>query len=115
MPDESLTVVTDETFAEIVLGARTPVLVDFWARWCPPCGPMTRVLAELAGEFDGRLLVATLDVDTNPVTTMTYRVHSMPSLLFFTGGVVTSTIVGARPKSILRQAMTNALGPYVNS
>ena len=115
MPDAALTVVTDDTFAEIVLAARTPVVVDFWARWCPPCGPMTRVLGELAPEFEGRLLVATLDVDANPATTMTYRVISLPSLLFFTGGVVTSTIVGARPKSMLRQAMTNALSPYVNS
>jgi thioredoxin 1 len=115
MPDESLTVVTDETFAEIVLGARTPVLVDFWARWCPPCGPMTRVLAELAPEFEGRLLIATLDVDSNPEATLKYRVISMPSLLFLTGGVVTSTIVGARPKSMLRQAMTNTLSPYVNN
>jgi thioredoxin 1 len=115
MPDESLTVVTDATFAEVVLGAGMPVLVDFWARWCPPCGPMTRVLGELAPEFEGRLLIATLDVDSNPETTLKYRVISMPSLLFLTGGVVTSTIVGARPKSMLRQAMTNALSPYVNS
>jgi thioredoxin 1 len=115
MPDDALITVTDATFAETVLAAPTPVLVDFWATWCPPCGPMARVLGELAEEFRGRLLVAKLDVDANPATAIAYRVHSMPTLLIFTGGMVTSTIVGARPKTMLRQAMTNALSPYVNS
>ncbi|MFC4067654.1 thioredoxin family protein [Actinoplanes subglobosus] len=115
MPDDALMTVTDATFAETVLAAPGPVLVDFWATWCPPCGPLARVLGELAEEFQGRMLVAKIDVDANPDTTITYRVHSMPTLLFFTGGVVTSTIIGARPKTLLRQAMTNAIGPYVNS
>ncbi|MDI6097862.1 thioredoxin domain-containing protein [Actinoplanes sp. NEAU-A12] len=115
MPDDALITVTDDTFAATVLAETTPVLVDFWAQWCPPCGPLARVLGELAEEFRDRMLIAKLDVDANPATTITYRVHSMPTLLFFTGGVVTATIVGARPKSLLRQAMTNALTPYVNS
>ncbi|GIE79674.1 thioredoxin [Actinoplanes philippinensis] len=115
MPDDALITVTDATFAETVLAAPIPVLVDFWATWCPPCGPMARVLGELAEEFDGRLLVAQLDVDANPAATIAYRVTSMPTLLFFSGGVVTSTIIGARPRTVLRQAMTNALSPYVNS
>ena len=115
MPDDALITVTDGTFASTVLASPTPVLVDFWAQWCPPCGPMARVLGELAGEFHGRLLIAKLDVDANPATTITYRVHSLPTLLLFSGGTVTATIVGARPKSLLRQAMTNALTPYVNS
>lgn len=115
MPDDALITVTDDTFASAVLAAPIPVVVDFWAQWCPPCGPLSRVLGELAEEFRGRLLIAKLDVDANPSTTIAYRVHSMPTLLFLDGGVVTATIVGARPKSLLRQAMTNALTPYVNS
>lgn len=115
MPDDALITVTDETFAATVLAAPVPVVVDFWAQWCPPCGPMARVLGELAEEFRGRLLVAKLDVDTNPVTTMTYRVHSMPTLLFLTDGVVTASLVGARPKSILRQTMINTISPYANA
>ncbi|GGN02934.1 thioredoxin family protein [Actinoplanes hulinensis] len=114
MPDDTLTTVTDATFAEIVLSAKVPVLVDFWAQWCPPCGPLKRVLSELAGEFGDRVLIATLDVDANPSTTIAYRVHSMPTLLFLRDGTVTQTIVGARPKSVLRPAITNLITPYAN-
>ncbi|MFI1989604.1 thioredoxin family protein [Actinoplanes sp. NPDC020271] len=114
MPENTLITLTDATFDELVLRAPQPVVVDFWATWCPPCGPMSRVLAELAPEFDGRLTIGTLDADENPVAARNYRVLAMPTLLFFSGGVVTSSIVGARPKSVLRAALENAVAPYVN-
>ncbi|GAA3343277.1 thioredoxin [Amorphoplanes nipponensis] len=110
---DPLTEVTDDTFAALVLGNPLPVVVDFWAEWCPPCGPVARTLAELAGEFPG-VAIMQLNADENPVTMRTYRVLSMPTLLFFRGGVVVHTIVGARPKSQLRQALSGAFEPYVN-
>jgi thioredoxin 1 len=114
MPDDALTTITDATFDELVLRSRLPVVVDFWAKWCPPCGPMARVLAELAPEFRGQLVIGTLDADENPVATMTHRVLAMPTLLFVKDGVVTSSIVGARPKSVLRAALTSLVTPYAN-
>ena len=106
--------VTDATFEREVLNSELPVLVDFWAEWCPPCRPMAQVLAELAEEFHGQVRIAKLDVDANPETTRTYRVTSMPTLLFFRDGVVTASLVGARPKSVLRRALTSATTPYAN-
>jgi thioredoxin 1 len=114
MPEDSLTTVTDDTFAELVLGSELPVVLDVWAEWCPPCGPVARTLAELAGEFTGKLVIAQLNIDENPVTGRTYRVMSMPTLLFFKRGVVVHTIVGARPKSQLRQALAGSFDAYVN-
>lgn len=110
-----LITVTDTNFAEVVLGAKLPFVVDFWAEWCPPCRPMAQVLAELAPEFDGELLIGKLNADESPEATRTYRVMAMPTLLFFTAGVVTASLVGARPRSVLRAALANAARPYVNS
>jgi thioredoxin 1 len=102
--------VTDATFAETVLANDLPVLVDFWAQWCPPCHAITKPLGELAEEFRGRMVIVKLNSDENPVTARAYRVLSLPTLLIFRGGEVVASMVGARPKSALR----NALEPHAN-
>jgi thioredoxin 1 len=114
MPHDSLITVTDATFAELVLNNRRPVVVDFWAEWCPPCRPVATILAELAEEFGGQLVIAKINSDENPEATRTYRVMSMPTLLFFRDGAVQRSMVGARPKSHFRQALTDFISPYVN-
>ena len=106
--------VTDATFAELVLGNPLPVVVDFWAEWCPPCRPVARSLGELAGEFTGRLVIAQLDADANPEATRAYRVMAMPTLLFFKRGVVLTALVGARSKAHLRQALSTSFEAYAN-
>ena len=114
MHETDLLTLTDADFDQVLSASRTPVVVDFWADWCPPCGPMARTLAELAPEFDGRLLIAKLNADENPEATRRYRVMSMPTLLFFTAGRLTATLVGLRPKSVLRAALTGSITPYAN-
>jgi thioredoxin 1 len=114
MSQDSLITVTDATFAELVLNSSRPVVVDFWAEWCAPCRPVARILAELADEFDGQLVLAKINSDENPETTLAYRVMSMPTLLFFRDGAVQRSMVGARPKSHFKQALTDFVTPYVN-
>jgi thioredoxin 1 len=105
-----LVTVTDSTFAEEVLASDRPVVVDFWADWCPPCKAISKSLAELAEEFDGRMVVATLNSDENPEATRAYRVMSLPTLLVFRGGEVLGSLVGSRPKAILRRELTGHAG-----
>jgi thioredoxin len=100
----SLTITTDATFANDVLTAGTPVLVDFTADWCPPCKMVAPVLEQIAAEEAGRLRVVSLDVDENPATTLKYGVLSMPTLALFVDGEIVAQIIGARPRlAIMRE------------
>ena len=91
--------VTDDTFSAEVEQAKGLVLVDFWATWCGPCQYIAPVLEQLAGEYDGRLKVAKVDVDANQRTSMRFNIRSIPSVLFFKDGKHVDTLVGALPKA----------------
>ncbi len=93
--------VNDGNFAQEVLASSLPVLVDFWAEWCAPCKMVSPVVEEIAAQFEGRLKVASLNVDDNPITTSQYSVMGIPSLLLLKGGSEVERIVGAYPKKHL--------------
>jgi thioredoxin 1 len=93
--------VDDRTFEQEVLLSDTPVLVDFWAAWCPPCHQIAPVLEQIANERAGRLRIVKMDYDANPVTPSNYRVMGLPTLILFAGGRPVASMVGARPKSAL--------------
>jgi len=105
----ALVTVTDATFEPDVLRSELPILVDFWAEWCPPCRPMARVLDELAGELEGKVVIAKINSDENPMASRAYRIMSLPTLLLFREGRIVATMVGARPKSVLRDALVKQL------
>jgi thioredoxin 1 len=90
--------VTEATFDRVVLQSQLPVVVDFWAGWCPPCKWLDPVVEDLAIEQAGRLLVAKVDADENPGLVRRYGTLSLPSLLVFVDGVERARIIGARPK-----------------
>lgn len=93
--------VTDGTFEEAVLKADLPTVVDFWAVWCGPCKMIAPVLEEIAGEYEGKLQIAKLDVDHNNESAMKYGVMSIPTLILFKGGKAVERIVGFMPKEKL--------------
>ena len=101
--------VTDSTFEAEVLQAAEPTLVDFWAEWCGPCkmaGPEVEAIAE---EYDGKLRVAKMDVDTNPKTPGSLGIMGIPTLILFKDGAEVTRLVGYRPKA----ALAEALVPYI--
>jgi thioredoxin 1 len=93
--------VTDATFETEVLGSKSPVLVDFWAKWCGPCIGMAPALDELAEAYGDKLQIVKLDVDENQMISGKFGIRAMPTLMFFKDGQVTSTVVGAKTKSQL--------------
>ena len=102
-------VVGDDTFEDEVIKSEVPVLVDFWADWCAPCKMIAPIVEELAGEYDGKVKFAKLDVDSNPRTAMTYGIRGIPTLLVFSGGSPIDQIVGAVPKAVLKGRLEKAL------
>jgi len=101
--------VSDETFEDEVIGSDVPVLVDFWADWCAPCKIIAPIVEELAGEYDGKVKFAKIDVDTNPRVATQYGIRSIPTLLIFSGGSPVDQVVGAVPKSTLKGRLDKAI------
>jgi thioredoxin len=91
---------TDATF-DSVINSDKPVLVDFWAEWCGPCKMIGPVVEELAGDYEGKAVIAKLNVDENPQVTARFGVRSIPTLLVFKNGQIVDKQVGAVPKSVL--------------
>ena len=104
-----LQVVDETTFDELVLRADKPVLVDFWAQWCPPCHQIVPILAQIADERRDQLTVVKLNSDENPAISSQYRVMALPTLMLFHRGELIWSVVGARPKAKLLKELDDAL------
>jgi thioredoxin 1 len=109
MSEDKLIHVTDAEFESQVLKADKPVLVDFWAGWCSPCLAIAPVIQELAADYDGKLIVAKMDVDKNPATPGRYGIRAIPTLIVFKEGRVVEQITGVVGKAIIESAVNKAL------
>ena len=83
--------VTDSSFGEDVLKSSEPVVVDFWAEWCGPCRRLAPTVDELANDYNGRVVVAKMNVDENPATPMRFSIRGIPTLLLFKEGQLAET------------------------
>ena len=102
--------VTDAGFAEDVLGAGRPVVVDFWAPWCGPCKAVGRVLEELDAEHGERVAFVKMNIDEHPQQAANLGVLSIPTVILFDGGEARERVVGARPRAHFEQAFSAWLG-----
>ena len=100
---------TTATFDEAVFGSTVPVVVDFWAEWCPPCHALAPVLDEIAAEHPDDLRILKLDVDAHPDVAQRFGVMSFPTLLVIDGGEVVKRLIGARGKRHLLAELADVL------
>ena len=104
--------ITDATFKQEVLESDKPVLVDFWATWCGPCRVIAPVIEELAEDFEGRAVVAKMDVDENQMVPMQFGIRSIPTLLIFKDGQVVDQVIGAARKKVLAEKLESAVAQH---
>jgi thioredoxin 2 len=102
-------IVTDPSFQTEILSHSGVALLDCWAAWCGPCKMISPIVDQLANEFSGRVKVAKLNVDQNPMTASRYHVLSVPTMLFFKNGKVVHTLAGAYAKPEIERQLLSLL------
>ena len=91
--------ITSENFENEVLNSEVPVILDFWAPWCGPCRMIAPVLAEIAEENEGALVVGKVNVDEEGDLAMKFGIASIPILLVFKNGQIVNKSIGVKPKA----------------
>ena len=92
---------TDSNFQEKVLSSDKLTVIDFWAEWCGPCRMIGPHIEEMSKEYDGRALIAKVNVDNNPEISYKYNVRSIPTVLYLKDGQIVDKQVGATSKKVL--------------
>jgi thioredoxin 1 len=97
--------VTDQTFMELVINSSLPVIIDFWAEWCGPCRMVAPIFDKLAKEYQGKVMIAKVDVDANPMLSQQFQIQSIPTMMFVKEGKIVGKSVGAAPEGALRDVI----------
>lgn len=99
--NDKIKVVTDDSFEVDVVNSSIAILVDFWAPWCGPCKALAPILDEIADEYDGKIIIAKINIDEHDQTPPKYGIRGIPTVLLFKEGAVAATKMGALSKAEL--------------
>lgn len=101
--------ITEATFESEVINQPGPIMVDFWAPWCAPCRHLSPIVEELAGEYEGRVSFAKVNIDESANIAKRYGIVSIPTLIVFKNGQPVKQLVGLRPKKDLKSSLDESL------
>lgn len=105
----NIVTLTEANFKAEVLSASKPVLVDFWASWCPPCRALAPIIDDIAREFDGRAVIGAVDVDAAPALAQQFGITGLPTVVLFQNGKVVEQALGLRSKAEYQRMLNNRL------
>lgn len=100
---------TDQNFEQIVKENNKPVLVDFFAEWCPPCKILSRILEKLEEEFKEKVVFAKINIDIAPVTAQKFGINPIPTVILLKSGKPIDTLIGLRPEEEIKNWLENLL------
>lgn len=109
MAGDNILQATDAEFETQILKGDLPCVVDFWAPWCGPCKAIAPMLADLATEYEGKVIIAKMNVDENPTTPGKYGIRAIPTLIMFKNGAIVDQVTGAVGKTQLATMIDKAL------
>jgi thioredoxin 1 len=105
MASDKVATFTDDNFEAEVLKSTQPVLVDFWAEWCQPCKLLGPTIDKLANEYDGKVKVGKMDMDSNRDVAIKYGISNIPTVILFKDGEVATKLVGLRKEAEFKEAI----------
>lgn len=100
---------TDANFDAEVLGSDRPVVVDFWAQWCPPCRALSPTIDALADQLAGKVKVGKVNTDENQGIAARYGITSIPTVMVFRAGKMEKQLVGLRPLGAYLAALNDSV------
>lgn len=100
---------TDENFEKEIANTSKPILVDFWAQWCTPCFVLGPILEKVVQEYEDKLTLAKVDLDTAPQISQKYGIEQIPTVFLFKNGQPIGRFIGVKPESVIREFLNEAL------
>ena len=94
-------IITDSNFEEMVINSTKPVLLDFWASWCPPCRMLSPNITDIANKYKDILVVGKVNVDTELVLANRFGISSIPTLILINNGKIIKRHLGYMDKNAI--------------
>ena len=104
-------ILTDQNFAEILMGQTTPILIDFWTEWCIPCQMLTPILEEISQEFGNQIIIAKCNVDENPIISSKFSIDVLPTILLIYNKKILQRFIGVQNKEIIATSISKLFLP----